>query len=69
MGKLRIEDCGLELLGSRFELSYHCSLLVDGSNSRGKRIISLPLGFSAVGAQANLVTGILFLALGPGILG
>jgi len=32
-------------------------------------IISLPLGFSAVGAQANLVTGILFLALGPGILG
>jgi len=33
------------------------------------RIISLPLGFSAVGAQANLVTGVLFLALGPGILG
>jgi hypothetical protein len=32
-------------------------------------IISLPFGFSAVGAQANLVTGGLFLALGPGILG
>jgi len=32
-------------------------------------IISLPLGFSAVGSQANLVTGALFLALGPGILG
>jgi hypothetical protein len=32
-------------------------------------IISLPLGFGAVGAQANLVTGGLFLALGPGILG
>jgi len=32
-------------------------------------IISLPLGFGAVGAQANLVTGVLFLALGPGILG
>jgi len=32
-------------------------------------LISLPFGFSAVGAQANLVTGGLFLALGPGILG
>ena len=32
-------------------------------------IISLPLGFSAVGAPANFVTGGLFLALGPGILG
>lgn len=32
-------------------------------------IISLPFGFSAVGAQANLLTGGLFLALGPGILG
>jgi len=32
-------------------------------------IISLPLGFGAVGVQANLVTGVLFLALGPGILG
>src|SRR5213594_536474 len=32
-------------------------------------ILSLPLGFGAVGAQANLVTGVLFLALGPGILG
>jgi len=32
-------------------------------------LISVPFGFSAVGAQANLVTGVLFLALGPGILG
>ena len=32
-------------------------------------IISLPFGSSAVGAQANFVTGGLFLALGPGILG
>lgn len=32
-------------------------------------LIFLPFGFSAVGAQANLVTGGLFLALGPGILG
>ena len=32
-------------------------------------ILSLPFGFSAAGAQANLVTGGLFLALGPGILG
>src|SRR6266849_3215307 len=32
-------------------------------------LISLPFGFSALGAQANLVTGGLFLALGPGILG
>ncbi len=31
-------------------------------------IISLPFGFGAVGAQANFVTGGLFLALGPGIL-
>jgi hypothetical protein len=32
-------------------------------------VLSLPWGFSAVGSQANLVTGGLFLALGPGILG
>ena len=32
-------------------------------------LIFLPFGFSAVGAQATLVTGGLFLALGPGILG
>jgi hypothetical protein len=32
-------------------------------------LISLPWGFSAVGAEADLVTGGLFLALGPGILG
>ena len=32
-------------------------------------LITLPLGLSATGAQANLVTGGLFLALGPGILG